>query len=447
VAKAFSYSVNHKLGFPKECFDLVRMANLSLCIPEHKWQSVLAEVWRVLLPCGRLEIIDDEVLFQYASTYSQSNLSDAGGSASQPSNSPIDRQENTSFMDMEDSASEDGATLPVDQAELSPDAPSTTNFPSATEPLVQPDSWLVGHSKAVDVVFEKMLKETYNLGSKPSEFLDAKLNNVFEDTSMTKFDVHLVPCPAKSDIRVGTSNRSSSSSSPSWREKDLPLTPDDIHSDNASVVSELSCNDIDEGLASSLSIPVPPKAAALLGCVSEEVVTVASTHNPATLLRNMSTASKRTRHLPKQASLGGSSMGSSTPSLISESSSSSNSLFSSSSPKFESPGLLLGRSKSNGHAHWDFVPMPALDLEMHASKHVHTVLGCKLALADYVEPYIDDNGDRMVQDGTFEQELWDYEWFVLHQINLCWVLIRTNLAFDNGDLAGFLIEISLFRAT
>lgn len=39
------------------------MANLSLCIPRQRWEFVFSEVWRVLAPCGRLELIDDDLDF------------------------------------------------------------------------------------------------------------------------------------------------------------------------------------------------------------------------------------------------------------------------------------------------------------------------------------------------------------------------------------------------
>ncbi|KAG6813978.1 hypothetical protein H0H92_004471 [Tricholoma furcatifolium] len=51
---------------PSGVYDLVRMANLSLCIPYDKWEAVLGEVHRVLRVGGRLELIDDEIFFPYA---------------------------------------------------------------------------------------------------------------------------------------------------------------------------------------------------------------------------------------------------------------------------------------------------------------------------------------------------------------------------------------------
>ncbi|KAL4269199.1 Methyltransferase domain-containing protein [Pleurotus pulmonarius] len=63
--------VKYPLPFRDESFELVRMANLSLCIPYDKWLFVFSEVKRVLAPNGRLEFIDDQIFFPYgAAPYS-----------------------------------------------------------------------------------------------------------------------------------------------------------------------------------------------------------------------------------------------------------------------------------------------------------------------------------------------------------------------------------------
>ncbi|KAL1745183.1 hypothetical protein HDZ31DRAFT_37003 [Schizophyllum fasciatum] len=54
------------LPFEDGTFDLVRMADLTYAIPFNKWEEVLREAKRVLAVGGRLELIDDEVLFPYS---------------------------------------------------------------------------------------------------------------------------------------------------------------------------------------------------------------------------------------------------------------------------------------------------------------------------------------------------------------------------------------------
>lgn len=55
--------VKDPLPYAEDSFDLVRMANLSLCIPRQHWEFVFSEVWRILAPGGRLEVIDDDLEF------------------------------------------------------------------------------------------------------------------------------------------------------------------------------------------------------------------------------------------------------------------------------------------------------------------------------------------------------------------------------------------------
>ncbi|KAF7354839.1 Methyltransf-25 domain-containing protein [Mycena sanguinolenta] len=57
--------LKYALPFPDRQFELVRMANLSLCIPFQKWEYVLREAARVLAPGGRLELVDDQTFFPY----------------------------------------------------------------------------------------------------------------------------------------------------------------------------------------------------------------------------------------------------------------------------------------------------------------------------------------------------------------------------------------------
>ncbi|KAF5392427.1 hypothetical protein D9757_002296 [Collybiopsis confluens] len=57
--------VRYPLPFPRDSFDLVRIANLSLAIPADRWDYVLSEVYRVLRAGGRIELIDDSIYFPY----------------------------------------------------------------------------------------------------------------------------------------------------------------------------------------------------------------------------------------------------------------------------------------------------------------------------------------------------------------------------------------------
>ena len=56
-------SLQHPLPFDSRTFDLIRMSCLTLCIPTDSWAHVLEEVYRVLAPGGRLELIEDTIIF------------------------------------------------------------------------------------------------------------------------------------------------------------------------------------------------------------------------------------------------------------------------------------------------------------------------------------------------------------------------------------------------
>ncbi|EDR00407.1 uncharacterized protein LACBIDRAFT_334168 [Laccaria bicolor S238N-H82] len=53
----------NQLPFDSNTFDLIRMSCLTLCIPTGSWAHVFEEVYRVLSPGGRLELIEDAIIF------------------------------------------------------------------------------------------------------------------------------------------------------------------------------------------------------------------------------------------------------------------------------------------------------------------------------------------------------------------------------------------------
>ncbi|KAJ8084673.1 hypothetical protein PM082_003449 [Marasmius tenuissimus] len=75
----------------------------------------------------------------------------------------------------------------------------------------------------------------------------------------------------------------------------------------------------------------------------------------------------------------------------------------------QSPGLLLWPST--------LIPMSPAELEMHACKNMHDLLGCKPALAEWVSGYVDENGERVVSDEEFEETMWEYECFRRKRLN------------------------------
>ena len=60
---SYAPSSLEQLPFGSNTFDLIRMSCLALCIPTGSWAHVFEEVCRVLSPGGRLELIEDTIIF------------------------------------------------------------------------------------------------------------------------------------------------------------------------------------------------------------------------------------------------------------------------------------------------------------------------------------------------------------------------------------------------
>ena len=56
-------SLKQQLPFDSNTFDLIRMSCLTLCVPTNSWAHVFEEAYRVLSPGGRLELIEDTIIF------------------------------------------------------------------------------------------------------------------------------------------------------------------------------------------------------------------------------------------------------------------------------------------------------------------------------------------------------------------------------------------------
>ncbi|KAF9055958.1 hypothetical protein BJ165DRAFT_1521917 [Panaeolus papilionaceus] len=69
----------------------------------------------------------------------------------------------------------------------------------------------------------------------------------------------------------------------------------------------------------------------------------------------------------------------------------------------QSPGVLVWPST--------YIPMTPHELEMHACKYIHTLLGCKYALSEFVSGFEDSSGKKMVDEREFGDLMWDYECF------------------------------------
>jgi hypothetical protein len=75
----------------------------------------------------------------------------------------------------------------------------------------------------------------------------------------------------------------------------------------------------------------------------------------------------------------------------------------------QSPGLVLHPST--------FIPIGPAELEMHACKHMHTLVGCKAALGEFMSTFKDENDKPLVDKKEFDDLLWDYQWYLLIRRN------------------------------
>jgi hypothetical protein len=73
---------------------------------------------------------------------------------------------------------------------------------------------------------------------------------------------------------------------------------------------------------------------------------------------------------------------------------------------------LLGVAQSPGLILWPstFIPVEPLELEMHACKHMHALLGCKAALSDFIQDIKGPDGQAHISQDELNDLTWEYEW-------------------------------------
>ncbi|KAL4070492.1 hypothetical protein J3A83DRAFT_4093894 [Scleroderma citrinum] len=350
--------VKYKLPFPKETFDFVRMANLSLCVPADSWNHVFSEVRRVLAPGGRLELIDDHIHFPYSKNTRQQSASPQ----------IIPRQIRSSSFpddDDDDNLTQRGDTTNSDGDDSDDDFKSTkSRFSALVEPdPVPPDvpydpvmDWnrKVEQSKNIEQVFENMLIQKFNIIPRPREQIQDALQQVFGRYNLHKekeFWLFLAPAFDKDsdNASVGSSESSSSGASGGVKKvgKDLVQWVTTDKKDKKDKDRKKGDRFSGESLASFTQIPetISAKAAGRLGIVPSP---------------------------PRQHLFG------------------------------QSPGLVVNLQT--------FIPLSAFELEMHACKHIHTLLGCKAAIHEYLNE-ISNGSQAPVPEDLIDDLLWEYECF------------------------------------
>ncbi|KAI0778770.1 hypothetical protein BD413DRAFT_117240 [Trametes elegans] len=377
--------VKYDLPFPDDSFDLVRMANLTLCIPINRWRFVLTQVRRVLKPGGRLELIDDDMFFPRVPPHPRlaMDMPPIPPPKDPPSPPPKFRTQRAPSASRAESSSTPRATTASlsrsasqrfladahnKQSPSSPNSPERASFKkrhvrSASEAEYATNTAIAGH---VEDIFVNMLAAR-GITPHPAQFLDQMLREVFgPDCARQTQELELsVPSRELFEGVAGplshesTSRRSEDGEKgrPGWMTIEWETKKErERRSDKASVHSARSARSSGESATLvDVASTISPKARQLLfgGDVDRARVLGAGPYQP--------------------------------------------------------PGLVLLPST--------LIPCAPLELEMHACKHMNTLLGCKYALTNYMASQRALDGAPLLSEREVDDFLWDYECFRRKRFN------------------------------
>lgn len=365
----FKCSVKYQLPFPSDSFGMVRIANAGLSIPQDRWKFVLREVMRVLVPGGRVEIIDDEMVFPYSNgsmSQPQSTRSSWGSGKSTYSRTSSGQSISTgpsddtqdSFLDMGFDVEDNGPPTPGLYHGSSPSETSCEDLYTPTDetPSTYPwssgelgpngsrpeslDQRSIGVCREVEQTFESMLQSTYGIHINPHQELKTILTKVFTPSGnvreMRVFNLSLAEVPV--------SNNKGRSEVESIRR---------LNREQLAQAQQ-------EGKLTT-------KAARLLGVAVEK--NLAATRSPVPSVRTIGSLN----------SLG-----------ILE--------------KTEQPrsqrGLFVAPNQ--------FLETTERELDMYSSKNIHTLLGCRVALSKFVRANAVEPSNSTAND-VLQEMLWEYE--------------------------------------
>ncbi|KAJ3890435.1 S-adenosyl-L-methionine-dependent methyltransferase [Lentinula edodes] len=347
--------IRYPLPFPHSSFDLIRVANLSLAIPTERWNFVLSEIHRVLQVGGRLELIDDAFCFPYGKeTVTPSPRARTFATA------PNRRRRSSKEQNVV-SSPETPLSIPVNP----PSDEDTSEWANSAN-----------DGKALEAIFYNMLETKYGIHTRTPKGVTTFMKDIFGPDNVRKLrSMHLKLAPSELEELIPHTKR------PKFRVRSL------------SKGTELDTRLESEGkfAAGRLGIPysalaVTPKTAQT---TSPSIPSVHSNHS-ASSVASMSCLSDET---PRSSSDTRTSFDAPEEPV----------------PVQQSPGLLLLPST--------FIPMPPAELEMHACKHMHTLLSCKRAIFDWLL-YNDDGTDNdCVSEDSLRDAFFEYDSFRRLRLN------------------------------
>ncbi|KAG2149489.1 hypothetical protein BD769DRAFT_338433 [Suillus cothurnatus] len=351
--------IGHRLGFPSDTFDLVRMANLSLCIPLESWEEVLTEVMRVLAPGGRLELIDDQALFPTVKPSERAPASPAATS--------VFPSRGHSYIEFDDTDSDD------ENDESDDDFKSTRSSLSEDKespPYDAASEWMRSESNAkhLENLFVDMLWSKYKIRTDQRRNIEKVLDNVFGRYNAQRVAaMTLAIAPPTPNSGSGSESdpdqasvSSTESKSPKKKKGEVFKQWIAVEWDKIENKGKKGDRSSGESVLSPIPQSISAKAAGRLGITS-------------------SAATSPTARSPRH------------------------SVIPPPSRPAQSPGLVLWPNT--------LIELGSFELEMHACKHMQSLLGCKAALHEHVqELFRDTDGNALVDDAVFDGLIWDYEW-------------------------------------
>jgi len=448
-----------KLPFADKSFEYVRMANLVYCIPHKYWESLLAEIRRILTSNGRLEIIDDQLVFPYGKPLIDPQP--PSNRSSSPYNT-ADESEDTETLHGEDSADteatliseggSDPSSFEDKQAQISQLSESTTvrpltaylpktpEYAAPREPAVfdgkppsiydpefgesKQEGWRrkAFNTRDLETVFERMLEKDYGISPRPSEFIMEMLRNVFgkRTTGKTK-SFHIKLAPVDSPIGVDVGNEEDLNLQANIKKKArFPSERDKYQKKDKekNVVSTASSSQRSSSESESTSTPLPSslnaKAAVRLGLTvppppgspiqdKRKFSPPIKSRSPSPPDRLNTPVPTEREKMPVISAKAAGRLGISYTALAAAAASSTRSSPVHAKPRHptQSPGLLVWPST--------YIPVEPVELEFHGNKHMHTLLGCKASLLEHVAKYVDESGKRLMDEGELDYALSEYD--------------------------------------
>lgn len=382
------------------------MANLYLCIPYTSWSFVLGEVYRILKVGGRVEIIDDKFTFPYGDDPQSIRISPSKPDDPSLFNLESDDSDTDTTESSDESfhsststlTSEPGtvATTPEEDSPLSMRSDRTESClptPATAQtlriPRTPPPTWAENavNARSIETLYSRYLKYHLRIVIDEDPYTDL-LHQVFGKPNTGKLHTfHLKLAPSDPKAIHGYEHEEKLTRTEKVRnafrwKKDLPSTPEEP---------------LDVDVPGTLSTKAATKLGINFTTLAEATAAATGNRSPT-----------RPPHTLRPAK--------SSSSLLDLASTQSLrlSVVSAKSPKARSFHVSKTTRQSLGLIVWPstFIPMNPMELEMHACKHMHTLLSCRSGLLNFVASIM-DGGEYprpVMSRAVFKEALWRYEW-------------------------------------